>query len=177
VRRRGLLFQHFLRPGLERRKPAIEHAQPPSVEPEGPPGEAAEKGAVVTDEKQAGVAFGQLPLQPLDRRQIEMVRRLVEQQNVRRSDQGTGQIGAARLAAGEAGGWPGGVERHAVEQCGDAVVRRVGKIGETRGDMRAHRGLRGGLRLLRKIGDPGSRLEEPCAAVKLDLAGQCLQQR
>ena len=58
----------------------------------------------MADQDDAGAHPGQLALQPLDAGQVEMVGRLVEQQDVGRGGQGAGQGGAARLAAGKGGG-------------------------------------------------------------------------
>ena len=66
--------------------------------------EAFEQPAVVADQHDAGAHPGQFALQPLDAGQVEMVGRLVEQQDVGQRRQRAGQRGAARLAAGQRGG-------------------------------------------------------------------------
>jgi len=68
-------------------------------------------------------------LQPFDRRQVEMVGRLVEQQDVGRADQRPGEADAASFAAGEVGQLPrrlhaDGVERRLDEMAGLAPGRR-----------------------------------------------------
>ena len=58
----------------------------------------------MADEHQRASAARELGLQPFDGRQVEMVGRLVEQQDVGRGRQHAGQRGAARFAAGEFAG-------------------------------------------------------------------------
>jgi len=61
--------------------------------------DALEQPAVVADQDDTGAHPGQLALQPLDTGQVEMVGRLVQQQDVGRGSQHAGQGGAACLAA------------------------------------------------------------------------------
>ena len=56
----------------------------------------------MADDEDRAVVVGEIALQPLDGRQVEMVGRLVEQQHVRLADQGAGQRRAPGLAAGKA---------------------------------------------------------------------------
>ena len=60
-----------------------------------------EEPAVVGDEDDGGVELDQVPLQPLQRGDVEMVGGLVEQQQVGLGGEGAGQRGAGQLAAGE----------------------------------------------------------------------------
>ena len=56
-----------------------------------------EQAAVMADQHDAGAHLGQLALQPLDAGQVEMIGRLVEQQDVGKRRQGARQ--AARRAS------------------------------------------------------------------------------
>ena len=62
---------------------------------------ALQQAAVMADQHDARTHSGQFALQPFDTREVEMVGRLVEQQDVGRGRQCAGERGAARLAAGQ----------------------------------------------------------------------------
>ena len=62
---------------------------------------AREEGAVVRDDHRAAGAVGDEPLQPGQAVEVEVVRRLVEQQDVEAGEQDRGQRRARGLAAGE----------------------------------------------------------------------------
>ena len=99
-----LLFEDRVAPRLETGKTLVERAGDAAVEPYGRAREAFEQPAVMADQHDAGAHLGQLALQPLDAGQVEMIGRLVEQQDVGKRRQRAGQRGAARLAAGQRGG-------------------------------------------------------------------------
>ena len=75
--------------------------QPPAVEFDDPGGQLAEEDAVVRDEQQRPAVAEQELLEPADGVDVEVVRRLVEQQDVGLADQRLGQQRAALHAAGE----------------------------------------------------------------------------
>ena len=58
------------------------------------------------DEHDGGVDRGQLPLEPLEAVDVEMVRRLVEEQQVGVAGEGSAERGAGQLSAGEGGELP-----------------------------------------------------------------------
>ena len=60
-----------------------------------------EEPAVVGDEDDGGIEVDEVALEPLQRGNVEMVRRLVEQQQVGAGGERAGQRGAGQLAAGE----------------------------------------------------------------------------
>ena len=62
---------------------------------------AVEEIAVVRDEKQRSFEFAQENLQPLDRFGVEMVRRLVQQQQIRLRHQGARQRHATFFTTGQ----------------------------------------------------------------------------
>ena len=65
--------------------------EPPPVEFDDPGGHPPEEGPVVGHEQEGGAAIDQIVFHPLDRGDVEMVGRLVEQEQVRLLDQGSGQ--------------------------------------------------------------------------------------
>jgi hypothetical protein len=91
---RGLL----LAPGVPG---ALEVLRAPALELEHGGADRLEEPAVVRDEHDGGVERLQVRLQPLERGDVEVVRRLVEQQQVRVARQRAGQRGARELPAGE----------------------------------------------------------------------------
>ena len=120
-------------------------------------------------------AAGEFLLQPFDGRQVEMVGRLVQQQDVGRGRQHPRQRRATRLAAGEMRGVLLAGEAELLQQIarGMAVVGRS-KAGFDIGERRC-----GGaeIRLLRQVAHGRARLDEARAAVLFDQAGGDLQQR
>ena len=85
-----LLLQHRVAPGLERLETLVEDPGDAAVEPDRAARDALEQPAVMADQHDAGAHPGQLALQPLDAGQVEMVGRLVEQQDVGRGGQRAG---------------------------------------------------------------------------------------
>ena len=83
----GFFGQDLFRPLVEAGKAVRAGADHAPVEPVGPVGDAFEEGAVVAHKEEGTVARRQQTLQPLDRREIEMVGRLVEEEDLRFADQ------------------------------------------------------------------------------------------
>ena len=65
-----------------------------------------EKPAIVRDEQDGRLDRGQLALEPFDARDVQVVRRLVEEEEVRIAGQGTRKRRARELSAGEGGERP-----------------------------------------------------------------------
>ena len=97
----GFLFEDRVAPRLEGGKTLVQHARDAAVEPYRASREPFEQPAVMADQHNAATHPGQLPLQPLDTGQVEMIGRLVEQQDIGRRRHRPCQSGAARLAAGQ----------------------------------------------------------------------------
>ena len=76
------LGQHLVAPGLERRKAAVDPPDRAAVEPDGGAREIGQEAPIVADDDQRGAAAVQFAFQPFDGRKIEMVGRLVQQQDV-----------------------------------------------------------------------------------------------
>ena len=117
----------------------------------------------------------QLALQPFDRRQVEVIGRLVEQQDVGLRRQHTGKRGAAGLAAGQRGRVLLAGEAELVEQAERAIL--IVERAEPVLDIGERRREAGQVRLLRQVADAGVRLQEAHAGIGLDLAGGDLEQR
>ena len=77
--------------------------------------DAIEEGAVMGDEEQRDSGLDQHVLQPFDGGDVEMVGRLVEEQDFRRDGQRLGQRQAFLLAAGKAADTGLGVETEAID--------------------------------------------------------------
>ena len=169
------LGQHLVAPGLERGKAAVDLPDLAAVEPGGGARQIGQEAAVVADDDERGAAAVQLALQPFDGRQVEMVGRLVQQQDVGRGRQHARQRRAARFAAGNMRGVFVAVQPELFEQ----VLRLIAVIaGAEAGLDVSQRGLvLAEIRLLRQIADGGARLHKAAAAIGLDEARGDPQQR
>ncbi len=169
-----VLLGHLLAPRLEMLEAAVHPAGDTALEPHHRAAQRLQQAAVVADEHDAGALARQLLLQPLDRRQVQVVGRLVQQEQVGLRRQRPGQRRAARLPARQ----PRRVFRpgqaQPVEQ-GHRAVRVV--IGAEPGlDVVERRGEARQVRLLRKVADGGARLHEAGAAVRQHEPGRDLEQ-
>ena len=123
----------------------------------------------------ADALLGQARLEPFDGRQVEVVGRLVEQQDVGRRRQHVGQRGAAQLAARQRRGVLLAAEPQLLQQIA-RLMRIVG--GAEAGLHVGQRGrVAGEVRLLRQVAHRGARLHEALAPVGLDQPRRDLQQR
>ncbi len=174
-----LLGEERLGPGLERGEALLEHAQLAAVEPPDPAAQRGEEGAVVADDDERAAEAGEVLLEALDGRQVEVVGRLVEQQHVGLADQRAGERRAARLAAGERGDAARRVDPQALEQALGAVAAELGVLARRQAGLRRRKRGRVGreVRLLRQVGDGRARLQEALAGVELDQPGERLEQR
>jgi len=93
-----------------------------SVEVEGFIGHALDEGAVVGNEEQGDVGLAEKLFEPADAGDVEVIGRLVEEQDVWLGDEGAGEQGAAFVAAGESGKVLIGVEFDALEDVFDLVL-------------------------------------------------------
>ncbi len=170
-----LLRQHRVAPFLEMSEAALEAPRQPTVEPNRETRQRRKEAPVVADKHHRGAAGIEIALQPFDGRQIEMIGRLVEKQNIGRRREHARQRGAARLAAGE-------MRRIFVP--GEAELfeenpRRMGIVVRPQPGLDISQRRREALeiRLLRQVAHQGSWLHENRAAIRLDEPGRDLQQR
>src|SRR5204863_9123392 len=119
-----LLGQDFIAPGLEFGKAALDAAGLSAIEPHRAARQVGQGPPVVTDHDQRAAAAGELSFEPFDGGEVEMIRRLVEEQDVRRWRKQSRESRASRLATGEVGGVlvPGEAELF------QAIARRVAII-------------------------------------------------
>ena len=96
-----LLRQQHVAPFLEMGKAALDAARAAAVEPDRRARQRREEAPVVADDHQRGAAGIEIALQPFDGGEVEMIGRLVEQQDIGRWRQHARERGAARFAAGE----------------------------------------------------------------------------
>jgi hypothetical protein len=94
-----LLREDLLPPVLVAVEAAIDAAGHAAIQPDQRARERREQPPVVADEHQAGAKTTEFGLQPLDGRQVQMVRRLVEEQEVGLGGEDAGQGRTAPLAA------------------------------------------------------------------------------
>ena len=76
------LGQHLVAPGFERGKAAIDLPDLATIEPGGGARQVGQEAAVMADEDQRAAAAVELAFQPFDGGEIEMVGRLVQQQDI-----------------------------------------------------------------------------------------------
>ena len=121
-----LLLQHRVAPGFEGGETPVQRAGDAAVEPDGGARQPLQQPPVVADQHDARAHPRQFLLQPLDAGQVEVVGRLVEQQDVGRGRQHAGQRGAPRLAAGQGGGVFVAGQAELFQQVARAVAVGVG---------------------------------------------------
>ncbi len=123
------------------------------------------------DDKRAAAAV-ELAFQPFDGGQIEMIGRLVQQENIGRGRQHTRQRRAAGFAAGHLRGVFVAAKPELLQNVACLIAVVAGA--ETGLDI-AQRGRETGkIRLLRQIADGSAGLHEAAAAVGLDQASRDL---
>ena len=129
----------------------------------------------MADDDQRAAAAVEFAFQPFDGGKIEMVGRLVQQQDIGRGRQHPRQRRAAGFAAGDMRGVFVAVKPELLQQIARLIVVVAGA--EAGLDIGQRRRVIAEIRLLRQIADGGAGLHEAAAAVGLDQAGRDLQQR
>ena len=169
------LLEKIVAPSLESGEAALDATGRAAVEPDRGLGQGLQKAPVVADEDERGAQAFQLALQPFDGGQVEMVGRLVEEQDVGRGRKQPRQRRAPRLAARQARRVLFAGEAQFVQE----VTRAVGII--PRPEPRLDVGERGReslqVRLLRQVADGRAGLDEAAAAIGFDQPGGDFQER
>ena len=170
----GVLFlEGLVAPFLEGREAAVEAAGDAAVDPDRPVGQGAQEGAVVADGDEGPAALAQMRLEPGDGGDVEVVRRLVEQHQVRRLGDDPGQRRAPPLAAG-------GLGRRGRGAQADALDRHLRPPALGFGQALRHIGAeaRPGreVGVLRHVADAEPRPDEAGAAIRGDEPGHDLHQ-
>jgi hypothetical protein len=170
------LIEDSVAPRLERGKPLVQRPGDAAVEPDCRSRKLLQQPPVVADQHDPGAHRAQLALQPLDRRQVEMVGRLVKQQDIGQRPHRPGERSAACLAAGQSGRVFTPAEAQPLQQIERPVA--IGGVGsEPRFDVGEGRGEPGQVLLLRQIADPGAGLNRALAGVGVDETSRDPQQR
>ena len=163
-----LLLELHVAPGLERAEALIETAGAAAIEPDRGAGQIGEQPLVVADQRQRRAASSKVRLQPFDGDQVEVIGRLVEQQDLGLRAQDPDQCRAARFAAGQTAGIGVRIDpklgHHGSRRIGVVEIAKPGKDIVERGGEAGH------VRLLRQIGEARRRLDEAASPVSADLA-------
>ena len=172
-RQRGLLA---LEEGRVVARPVEE---PAAVDLDDPGGQPAEERPVVGDEDQRPAEPEQVVFEPADRLDVQVVRRLVEQQDVGLADQRPGEQDPALHARGERLERGVGVELHPREDPVDRVAGRVAAVAlvEPGGDLVEDRAAPPLGDLLDQPGDPDPLRADHLALVGREVAVEELQER
>ena len=169
------LIEDGVAPGFKSGEPLVQGAGDAAVEPDRRAREPLQQPSVVADQHDSGAHRGQLALQPFDARQVEMVGRLVEQQDVGKRRQRPGERGAARLAAGQRDRIFVAAKTKLLQQVERPVA--IGRLDpEPRLDISEGGGEPAQIRLLRQIADPRAGLDKALAGIRLDETGGDPQQ-
>ena len=163
-----LLLELHVAPGLERAETLIEAAGAAAIEPDRGAGQVGKQPLVVADQRQRRAAIREVRLQPFDRDQIEVIGRLVEQQDLGLRAQDPDQRRAARFAAGETAGIGVRIDPE-LGHHGSRRIRIV-EIAKPGKDIVERGGEAGHVRLLRQIGEARGRLDEAASPVSRHLA-------
>ena len=170
-----LLLELHVAPGLERAETLVEPARPAAIEPYCRPGQVGEQALVVADESERRPAAGEARLQPLDRDQIEVVGRLVEQQDLGFGAKRPDQSRPSRFSAGKTSRIGDGIE----PQLGQHRSRliRVVEFAESRQHIVERGPEARNVRLLGQIGEAGGRLDESGSTIRRRLSRRDAKQR
>ena len=169
------LGQHLVAPGLEGAKAAVDLPDLAAIEPRRAARQVRQEPPVMADQDQRAAAAAEFAFQPFDGGEIEMVGRLVEQQDIGRRRQHARQCGAAGLAAGHLRRIFIAAKAELLQE----IARLIAIVAGAKSglDIGQGGGITGEIRLLRQIADGRARLHEAAAAVGLDQTCGDLQQR
>ena len=167
------LIPDLVAPGLEGAKALFLPPHLAPVDPKRALGQRPQKGPVVGNQHIGGAGLRQLGLQPLDRFDIQVVGRLVQQHQIGRFGHQLGQRRAPPFPARGGLDRPRRIELQPFRGHLDPVgLRRI----QARGREIPKRGKARHVGLLLHIADAGARRDDPRAAVGLDQTGHDLHQ-
>ena len=170
----GFLGGDPLRPFLEAAEADFGAAQRAAIQPQAVLGQPGQEGAVMADRQHAAVEAVQPVFQPFDGGDIEMVGRLVEQQQVRLFGQGADQRGAAAFPARSGGGIAVEI---GTETRGDRIEQVIGRGVMAGSGIIPQRGKAGEVGVLLQPHDLEAGRHGAAAFVELDFSGDELEQR
>ena len=131
----------------------------------------------MADEYDRAAKIGDNFFKFFNRRHIQMVGRLVQQQNVRFVNQRLGQRGFFPFAAGRLLGALFGADVKLLNQDVCTVFLTAFMFGQAGKHNLAQRGITGKVRILRHIGNLDAGLYENFAGIGFNVAGNHFQQR
>lgn len=170
-----LLLEEGVAPRLEAGEALVDPARLAPVEPDRGPRQGREEAPVVANQHEGRAGALQLDLEPLDRRQVEVVGGLVEKQHVGLGGERLRQCGAPPLAAGELGWILGTREAEALQQVTGAVgrfARRQPGLDEIEGGVEARE-----VGFLGEVADRRAGLDETAPLVGIDESRGDLHER
>lgn len=130
----------------------------------------------MADQHDAGAQAGEFAFQPLDPRQVQMVGRFVQQQDIGFGRQHASERGAAGLPAREGFRVFRAGQAELLQQIGGAMVIPGGAVAEPGFDIVQGGGRSLKIRLLREVADGGPGLGEAAPGVGLDQPGGDFQE-
>ncbi len=175
MRRAFFFFERGVAPGLEFGKAAREDAGAAAIEPRCAARKILQKSPVVADDHESGAGDFQLRLEPLDRRQIEMIGRLVEKHNIGLRRERAGKRRPPRLAAGKPRRIFLAGQPQFIQEC-PGVMAIIGGA-KPRLDIGECGGIAGKIGLLRQIPHRGAGLQKARPAIWLNEARRDVQKR
>ena len=159
-----LLFQLRVAPDLEGAEAAIEAVGLAAIDPDGRVGQVGHQAFVVADERYRRAASRKMALEPLDRDQVEVVGRFVEQQDIGFRAEDAHERRPSRFAAGQGRRISGGIDPEFSQHRLRRMV--VVMFAQARQDIVQRRGEARHVRFLRQEGQPGRGLLETRAAIR-----------
>ena len=170
-----LLLKERVAPCFEAGEALLDPPGLAPVEPDRAARQGGQEPPVVADQHHCGAGALQLRFKPLDRRKVEVVGGLVEQQHIRFGGERLRQGGAPALAARQSLRILRAGEAQSLQQVAGAVGGFA--LGQSGLDEIEGRVEAGEVGFLREVADRGARLDEPAAPVGLDQTRGDLHQR
>ncbi len=163
-----LLGELLVAPGLELLEAELNAARLAAIEPDRHARQVLQESAVVADQNERAALLIEARFEPFDRRQIEMIGGLVEQQDIGHGRQGARERGTAHLAAREMRGVLVAAQAELLQE----IARLMQVVGRSEAglDVGERRRIAAEIGLLRHVADRRARLHEALAAIGLDLA-------
>ena len=168
------LFQHLVAPRFEGCEGFFQPVGAAPVQPDGDARQIFQEAAVMADQHQRAATGFQFAFQPFNGGDVQVIGRLIQQQDVGPGRQGAGQRRAPRFAARQGGG----IFRAVQTQMAEQVIGAVGivmqiqpRLDEFAGGSKARH-----VGFLRQVAHDGAGLDKHRAAVGFRQAGRDLHQ-
>ncbi len=162
-----LLLENLIAPGLELRKPLVQHAGGPAIQPDCSARYPLQQAPVMADQDDTGAHPGQFLFQPLDSREVQVVGGFVEQQDIGFGSQHACQGSAPSLTARQFLWVFAAGQAELFQQVRRPVMVGRGVMGQAGFDIFKRGSEAGEIRFLRKIADRGAGLRETPTGIGL----------